>query len=62
MILDQSFDIQCRAGLHCAPLAHRRLGTLEQGGTIRLSPGVFTTTDDIDRAIAAIHQIAASVR
>jgi cysteine desulfurase family protein len=62
MILDQSFDIQCRAGLHCAPLAHRRLGTLEQGGTMRFSPGVFTTTDDIDRAIAAIHQIAASVR
>lgn len=60
MILDQSFDIRCRAGLHCAPLAHRTLGTLAAGGTIRLSPGVFTTADQIALAVDAVRQIASS--
>ncbi|MFO1003815.1 MAG: aminotransferase class V-fold PLP-dependent enzyme [Planctomycetaceae bacterium] len=58
MILDQSFQIQCRAGLHCAPLAHRTLGTFEKGGAVRLSPGVFTTDDEIQSAIQAVHAIA----
>ncbi len=58
MILDQSFDIQCRAGLHCAPLAHQTLGTIESGGTIRFSPGVFTREEEIDAAIAAVRAIA----
>jgi len=38
--------IAVRAGLHCAPWAHRWLGTLESGGTVRLSTGCFNTTDD----------------
>ncbi|MFO0979355.1 MAG: aminotransferase class V-fold PLP-dependent enzyme [Planctomycetaceae bacterium] len=59
-ILDQSFSIQCRAGLHCAPLAHQSLQTLTRGGTVRLSPGVFTTDEEIQYAIDAIGQIAAS--
>ena len=58
MILDQSFQIQCRAGLHCAPLAHRTLGTFEKGGAVRLSPGVFTTGDEIQSAIEAVRVIA----
>ena len=58
MILDQSFDIQCRAGLHCAPLAHQTLGTIERGGTVRFSPGVFTREEEIDAAIAAVRTIA----
>jgi len=58
MILDQSFDIQCRAGLHCAPLAHRTLGTFAHGGAVRLSPGVFNTDDDIKATIHAIEAIA----
>ncbi|MFN9717779.1 MAG: aminotransferase class V-fold PLP-dependent enzyme [Planctomycetota bacterium] len=58
MILDQSFNIQSRAGLHCAPLAHRTLGTFQQGGTLRLSPGFFTTDEEFSAAIDAIHQIA----
>ena len=61
MILDQSFDIQCRAGLHCAPLAHQTLGTIEGGGTIRFSPGVFTHEEDIDAAIAAVRTISDSL-
>lgn len=32
-----------RAGLHCAPRAHKWLGTLNEGGTVRISPGWFTT-------------------
>ena len=58
MILDQSFQIQCRAGLHCAPLAHRTLGTFEKGGAVRLSPGVFTTDDEIQAVVEAVHAIA----
>lgn len=61
-ILDQSFDIQCRAGLHCAPLAHEALGTLQSGGAVRLSPGPFNTTADIQNAIEAVHAIASEVR
>jgi cysteine desulfurase family protein len=59
-ILDQSFGIQARAGLHCAPGAHRAIGTLAGGGTVRLSVGAFTTENDVDAACAAIAQIAPS--
>ena len=45
-ILDTSFDIAVRPGLHCAPYIHRALGTFPDG-TLRLSPGPFTTRDDI---------------
>lgn len=61
-ILDQSFDIQCRAGLHCAPLAHQGLGTLQAGGAVRFSPGPFNTTVDIQNAIEAVSAIASEVR
>jgi selenocysteine lyase/cysteine desulfurase len=44
--LDQRFDIAVRAGLHCAPRAHRTLGTFPDG-TVRMSPGWFTTREDI---------------
>ncbi len=58
MILDQTFDIQSRAGLHCAPLAHQALQTNLNGGTIRLSPGVFTTGDNVAQVVYAVQQIA----
>ncbi len=45
-MLDQRFGIAVRAGLHCAPLAHRTLGTYP-AGTVRVSPGWFTTNDEI---------------
>lgn len=57
-ILDQSFGVQVRAGLHCAPGVHRAIGTFAAGGTVRLSVGPFNTEDDIDAACAAIRQIA----
>lgn len=51
------FDIATRSGAHCAPLAHDALGTTKQG-TVRFSLSHFTTTEEIDQAIAAIHQLA----
>ena len=52
--LDQIFDIAVRSGLHCAPYAHETLGTLDKGGTVRISPGYFTTEEEIDACIEAI--------
>ncbi|MEJ7761401.1 MAG: aminotransferase class V-fold PLP-dependent enzyme [Thermomicrobiales bacterium] len=57
MVLDQSFDIACRAGLHCAPEACRALGVFP-AGTVRFSPGPFSTAEEIDTAIAAVATIA----
>lgn len=45
-VLDRDFDIAVRAGLHCAPQAHRTLGTFP-GGTLRISPGWFNTPGEI---------------
>jgi cysteine desulfurase / selenocysteine lyase len=59
-VLDANFGIQVRAGLHCAPRMHRALGTIDRGGTVRFSIGAFNTPADIDAAIAAITDIAAS--
>ena len=41
--LDSSFDIAVRPGLHCSPYVHKAIGTLADGGTLRVSPGPFTT-------------------
>lgn len=56
--LDQNFGIEIRAGLHCAPGAHRAVGSFDSGGTIRLSIGPFTTSSDVTTAIEALRQIA----
>ena len=54
--LEREFGIQSRCGLHCAPLAHRTLGTYPQG-TVRFSVGPFTTFEDIDYLQAAVAQV-----
>jgi cysteine desulfurase / selenocysteine lyase len=59
-VLDTSFRIQVRPGLHCAPHMHRALGTLQRGGTVRLSLGHFTTGEQIDAALSAIRELVAS--
>jgi cysteine desulfurase / selenocysteine lyase len=56
-ILESNFGVLCRTGLHCAPLAHKALGTFPEG-TVRLSPGFFTSYDDINYLVAAIKEIA----
>ena len=43
-----SRGVALRAGLHCAPLAHRTAGTLETG-TVRFSPSVFNRRQEVDR-------------
>ena len=48
--------IAVRAGLHCAPLAHRTAGTLETG-TVRISPSVFTSAWQVERFAAEVQQI-----
>lgn len=59
-VLDAEFGVEARAGLHCAPLIHRRLGTGETGGTLRLSLGAFSTAEDVDAAADALHRILSS--
>jgi len=56
-ILDADFNIAVRVGLHCSPLTHRRLGTLQRGA-VRFSPGAFNTPDDIDRAVEALASLS----
>lgn len=51
--LEREFGILTRCGLHCAPAAHRTLGTFPQG-TVRFSVGHRTTEADIDAALAAL--------
>jgi cysteine desulfurase/selenocysteine lyase len=56
-ILDQAFEIAIRPGLHCAPYIHRALGTFPDG-TVRVSPGPFSTEADVDRLAGALAEIA----
>ncbi len=56
-VLDAEFGIEVRAGLHCAPLIHHRLGTADAGGTLRLSIGAFTTAEEVDAAVAALRTL-----
>jgi cysteine desulfurase / selenocysteine lyase len=57
-MLDVDYNIACRTGLQCAPLVHAGLGTDKIHGTVRLSPGAFTTLEQIDKTIQAIEEIA----
>jgi cysteine desulfurase family protein len=57
--LDHEYDICCRVGLHCAPEVHGSIGTLPEG-TVRLSPGYFNTSDDIETTLMAIRAIIAA--
>lgn len=56
-ILDSEYGIATRCGLHCAPLAHKTLGT-DQIGTARLSVGYYNTKNDIEKALYAIRKIS----
>ena len=55
--LEQEYGIMTRVGLHCAPLAHKSLGTFPEG-TVRFSIGPFNTEEEIDTAIEAIRKYA----
>ena len=53
--------VAVRAGLHCAPLAHRTAGT-QDTGTIRFSFSAFNRPDQVDRAAAAIRALAGAAK
>lgn len=54
--LDEKYGIMVRTGLHCAPCAHKTIGTINSG-TIRIGLGYFNTEKDIDAFIDAIKEI-----
>ncbi len=56
LILDRKFGIAVRAGMHCSPAAHKHYGTLDTG-TVRVSPSVFSTYNDINYLIKAVSYI-----
>jgi len=60
-IIDDEWGVMTRAGLHCAPAAHRSLGTAP-AGTVRVSWGLDTTEAEIDTAVEALRQVAARAR
>ena len=51
--LERDYGVLTRCGLHCAPLAHRTLGTFP-AGTVRFSVGPFTRFEDVDYLQAAV--------
>ena len=55
--LESEFGILTRCGLHCAPSAHKTLGTFP-AGTVRFSLGFASTEADVDAALAAIRAIS----
>ena len=57
-LLDVEHNVITRTGLHCAPQVHEGIGTFEGDGTVRFSPGIFTTDADVERAIDAVADIA----
>jgi cysteine desulfurase/selenocysteine lyase len=56
--LDVEHDVITRTGLHCAPQVHEGIGTFECDGAVRFSPGVFTTDEEVERAIEAVAETA----
>ena len=55
--LSKTYGIMTRSGLHCAPSAHKTLGTFPNG-TVRFSVSHFTTLEEVDYAIDCINKIA----
>ncbi len=55
--LDEAHGIMCRVGLHCAPAAHKTLGTFP-GGTVRCGLGTFNTLEEVDTFLQAVADFA----
>jgi len=58
-MLNRDYDILVRVGLHCAPLAHKTLGTFPDG-SVRISMGYFNTLEEMEFTAEALCKIAAS--
>jgi len=59
--LDEEYGIMCRVGLHCAPAAHKTIGTFPVG-TVRFGLGAFNTVEEVESAVAAVRELAQEVR
>ena len=55
--LDEEFGVLCRVGLHCAPAAHRTLGTFPTG-SVRFGLSHWNRAEEIERALEAVRRIA----
>jgi cysteine desulfurase/selenocysteine lyase len=55
--LDEDYGIMCRVGLHCAPAAHKTIGTFPVG-TVRFGLGAFNTLEEVDAAVSAVEHLA----
>jgi len=58
--LDRVFGIACRGGLHCAPAAHKTIGTIDRGA-VRFSFSVFNKSEEVDQTLKALEQITAEM-
>ncbi len=54
--LDEEYGIMCRVGMHCAPAAHRTIGTFPIG-TVRFGLGAFNTAEEVDAAVDAVREL-----
>jgi len=59
-ILDQSFAIAIRPGLHCAPYTHMAVGSFPDG-LLRISPGPFNTEEHIDLLATALKEVTGGI-
>ncbi len=57
LYFEEKWGILCRPGLHCAPAAHKTIGTFSQG-TVRFSFGFFNSEKDVDTAVQAVTELA----
>jgi cysteine desulfurase/selenocysteine lyase len=57
--LDEEYGIMSRVGLHCAPAAHRTIGTFPVGA-VRFGLSYFNTAEEVDTAVGAIRQMASA--
>jgi len=59
--LDDEYGIMCRVGLHCAPTAHKTIGTFPDG-TVRFGLSAFNTIDEVKTALVAVETLAQEAR
>ncbi|HBB29770.1 MAG TPA: cysteine desulfurase, partial [Clostridiales bacterium] len=60
-MLDNKYHIAVRPGLHCAPLAHKTIGT-QSIGAVRFSVGPFTKKEEIIYAVNALNEISKEIK
>jgi selenocysteine lyase/cysteine desulfurase len=59
--LDEKHGIMCRVGLHCAPAAHKTIGTFPDG-TVRFGLSAFNTLEEVEEGVEAVRCLAGAVR